>query len=183
LKTITTQLVSAAIWRRSLPADLDAWFCAQACRFLEIGLIARPKVLLDELSQAADAACVPDGNERRLFLSDVCQLTSDFANIVDVPNVDVRLKVTTEAALHAETMPEDGIRLLTVYHLASRGRVNTRTSADWQISNCGALLRLERSSVVLLKGRRGPERKREIARVGSWATDNERTLYLLEVRP
>ena len=186
LRTITNQLVTAAIWRRQLP-DLDAWLHAHLRSFLEVGLIARPKVLRDELSQAADAAGICDSIERRLFLTDVCELAHDFAGIAGVPNVDVRLKVTTEASLCAEALPEDGMRLLTVYHLASSGHARSAsepTSVDWEVSNNGTALELERSSVVILKGRRSPGRRREIAR--SKPCDRVelcRALYLLEVRP
>ncbi len=188
LRTITTRLVTAAIWRRRLHADLNAWLCAQMPGFLEVGLIARPKVLLDELAQAADAAGIRDGDERQLFLTDVCELARDFANIVKVPNIDVRLKVTTEASLHAEALPEDGMRMLTVYHLTSVGHAKSVTGpkfVDWELSNYGPLLRLEPSSVVILKGRRDPGRKREFARTKPCARGIEprRLLYLLEVRP
>ena len=190
LETINEPLVTGAAWRRRLPTAVYAWLKAQErSGFLEVGIVARPKVLLDELYQAADAIGVPPSLGRRAFLGDVAELARTVADVADVPNVDVRLSIATVAALDAEYLVRDGLRLLAVYHIGAAPHLQcaTRTKVEgWQLVSSGTFVHLECTSVLMLKGRQQPARD-DLATL-QWIArgtglPSHGAVYLLEIRP
>jgi len=188
LEAINERRIAIAAWRRRLPAVLDAWFRAQESdHLLELGLVARPKVLEDELRQAADAIGVLPGLGRRAFLGDVAELAHDVARIADAPSVDVRLSVVPVAALNGELLDQDGLRLLAVYHTAPAPHPQTKGEAEgWQLAGRGATMHLERASVLMLKGRPKDARRHHaslqwMARGDAAAAQG--CIYVLEIRP
>ncbi len=159
-------------------------------RMLQLGLIARPKVLFDELNQAADTAGIAAGHARRLFLTDICELARDFARIVKAGSIEVRLSVVRERALQTTNdMASCGTRMLTVYRLAgvSQLRQLSKPSAcDWRLSCGGTLLRLGPGSVVAVKDRPTiAGANGDAARLVARACDcrSSGLLYMLELRP
>jgi hypothetical protein len=158
--------------------ELEAWLAMQKpARMLELGLIARPKILL------------ADGRARRDFLTDVCELARDFASIVKAASVEVHLKVVTEKGFQAEAVACTGVRMLTVYRVSSVRHLRHAKCAptsDWQLSNGGTLLQLGPASVVMLRHRpTGTGADRNAVRPSASMTDfrSSRLFYMLEIRP
>lgn len=191
LKTIALQVVTAAIWRRRLPAQLESWLALQKpARMLQLGLVARPRILLDELTQAADAAGIADGRGRQLFLTDVCELARDFAGIVKADSIEVRLSVVREEAFRsAQGMASGGIRMLTIYQAADVGRLRRAGPASacrWRILCGGTLLRLGPAWVAAIKDQPADTIANRVAAAPAATVGGSRSsglLYLLELRP
>jgi hypothetical protein len=189
LKTITSQSVTAAIWRRKMPSHLVRWLATQRpARMLQLGLVVRPKILFDEMSQAADAAGMVDCHERQLFVSDVCELAGEFARIVKSTNVEVRLTLTDEKGLQTEAA-KPGLRLVTVYRVEAvrHFRQDRKTTThDWEVI-CGATAAtLPAGAVVMLKQRSpGPSTKPSFLRVipSPGESPGSRLFYRLQVAP
>jgi hypothetical protein len=168
---------------------VEAWLAAQKpVRMLELGLIARPKILLDELNQAADALGIAACRARQLFLTDVSHLARDFGRILKAVSVDVRLRVVSEKDLRTEGTAS-GIRLMTVYRIdpAQHDRNAVEGGGfDWQPSCSGAPLRLGPASVVILKDRASDARANRVQvhrLVSAKEPRSSRRFYLLEIGP
>lgn len=158
-------------------------------RLLQLGLVARPKILFDELDQAADAAGIADGCGRQLFLTDVCELACDFARIVKAVSIEVRLRVVREEALQsAPGMTSGGTRMLGVYQVAGvrhLRRARHPSPCVWQIPRGGTLLKIGPGSVVALKDRPEVAGANRFAAAHGMAGGSRSSglLYMLELRP
>lgn len=193
LRAPQTHRAGAVIWQRSLPAVLQSWLANQAADKLPaIGLVARPRIVAEELTRAAAAQGQPPSPGRDALIADVAELCHAFAANARLGAVHMRLSLLNPAELRARLTDRRGPMLLTVYHDCPSGPCppdghchgrdcngDPARACAWRLTDGREI---ESASVICMKGRfRGPS-----AAPLDWQPANDinadcPTLYVLEI--
>ena len=193
LRAPQAQHAGVIIWERSLPAVLQSWLACQGPDGLpEIGLVARPRIVAEELTRAADVQGPPPSPGRDALIADVAELCHVFAANARLGAVHLRLGLINPTDLRARLAARRGPMLLTVYHDCPAGPCppgghchgrdcdgDPARACAWRLADGREI---ESASVICMKGRfSGPS-----TAVVDWKPANDiiadcPTLYVLEI--
>lgn len=183
----------AVIWQRSQPAVLQSWLANQGPdSLLELGLVARPRIVAEELTRTAEAYGVRASPGRDALIADVADLCHVFAANARLGAVHMRLGLLNPAQLRTRLADRRGPMLLTVYHDCPAGpcppgghchgrdcRGDPARACAWGLADGREI---ESASVIFMKGRlKGPS-----VLPLDWKSSNDiaadcPTLYVLEL--
>ena len=116
LATILRDQVQLSIWKRTLPLCLTTWLKNLPTHQLpNLRILARHSELKEQLERALDHCEMPEEPMRRIFVTDIGELVSHFAAIVDDDYVDIRLETVTHNSCWKFHRDYVEARLLTTY--------------------------------------------------------------------
>lgn len=145
---------AAAIWRRTVPKEFQAWANALPPELLPSArLVIRPREARKAAAAAFEAAHTPGGPERDWLAEDVARIADLFAKLMDAPFLRLRFDVVDDDACHKFHIDAVTARLVCTY----RGH-----GTQYGISSDGTepkrVFTTPTGSPIVLRGTRWPER-------------------------
>ncbi|MEL6840021.1 MAG: DUF1826 domain-containing protein [Pseudomonadota bacterium] len=122
---------AAAIWRRQIPPETQAWLNGLDLENLPCGrIVLRPTAVADAVGHLCDIAAMPVGAERDWLEADVVALSNRFADLMGAAYLRMRLSVVTTNACRKFHIDGVSARLVCTYRGAGTQYGISTNNAD-----------------------------------------------------
>ncbi len=156
LHRIAEPLIDLTLWHRPLPSGVEKWLLSLSSDHLPCGrILARREEFESALDQILEASATSQCNETTLFVSDVVEIATLFADIAETELVDIGLDVVEHDSCWKFHRDHVRLRALTTYFGPGTKYVSD-DDADRAVAEQrefkGSVHKIPKHTVALFKG-------------------------------